>query len=123
MFQGRKTVSSSLGTSAEVQAEKFLVQQGLRPHARNYRCRLGEIDLIMQDADTLVFVEVRLRTNTRFSSAAESVDHRKQQKLLRAAQFYLQQHQLTESVQCRFDVVAFTGSRTIPEWIQNAFAG
>src|SRR5690606_39583494 len=51
MFQGRKTVSPSLGTSAEVQAEKFLAQQGLRTHARNYRCRLGEIDLIMQDAD------------------------------------------------------------------------
>jgi putative endonuclease len=123
MIHGRKSLTSSQGASAEALAEQFLTQQGLRMRTRNYRCRLGEIDLIMQDGATLVFVEVRLRTNTRFCSAAESVDSRKQQKLLRAAQFYLQQHRLTESAPCRFDVVAFTGSNAPPEWIQNAFAG
>lgn len=106
-------------------AEQFLQQQGLRTQGKNYRCRLGEIDLIMMHDETLVFVEVRLRTNPYFSSAAESVNGRKQQKIIRTAQIYLQQHQLSERVCCRFDVVtlAQTDPAATPEWIQNAFGG
>jgi putative endonuclease len=115
--------TSLQGNTAEMLAEKFLTQQGLRTLCKNYRCKLGEIDLIMMQGDTLVFVEVRLRSNSRFSSAAESVTGRKQQKIIRAAQVYLQQTQLTEQISCRFDVVALTRNEAnaIPEWIPNAF--
>src|SRR5690606_16286623 len=99
------------------------LRQGLRRRERNYRCKAGEIDLIMSQGDTLVFIEVRLRRNTRFASASESVDLRKQQKLIRAAQHYLMQHRLTDQVACRFDVVAFNHGLD-PEtitWLPNAF--
>ncbi|MFX7820786.1 YraN family protein, partial [Acinetobacter baumannii] len=69
----------------------YLQQQGLRLLERNWRCKAGEIDLIMQDDATLVFVEVRRRKNDRFGGAAASVTWHKQQKLIRAAQWYLQQ--------------------------------
>jgi putative endonuclease len=106
---------------AEERAAIFLQKQGLVIHTKNYRCKLGEIDLIMQHADTLVFVEVRLRTHQAFAGAAESVTIRKQQKIIKTAQYYLQQHQLTDKVNCRFDVVAF-GDSNIPEWIKDAFS-
>lgn len=116
---------AATGKAAETLAEQFLQRQGLRSLCKNYRCRIGEIDLIMMHDDTLVFVEVRLRTNPNFSSAAESVNGRKQQKIMRTAQLYLQQHQLSERVGCRFDVIALTRADPMatPEWIQNAFGG
>lgn len=119
----RTSDSNTKGEAAEALAEQFLQAQGLQTRARNYRCKVGEIDLIMQHGDTLVFVEVRLRNNPRFSQAAESVTWRKQQKIIRAAQVYLMQTRLTDSVICRFDVVALatTNSGAEPDWIQNAF--
>lgn len=117
-----KVPTLTKGDAAEALAEKFLVRQGLRTHCKNYRCRTGEIDLIMQHQDTLVFVEVRLRSNAQFCSAAESVDQRKQQKIMRTAQLYLQQKNLTDAVPCRFDVIALShADSSEPEWIQNAF--
>lgn len=111
------------GDTAEALAEKFLIAQGLRTQCKNYRCKLGEIDLIMMQGDTLIFVEVRLRNNPNFSTAAESVTARKQQKIIRAAQLYLQQKQLTDRIACRFDIVAFSDNHpdATPEWIPNAF--
>lgn len=88
--------------------------------AKNYRCKTGEIDLIMQQGETLVFIEVRLRSHRQFANAAESVTFAKQRKIIKTAQFYLQQHQLTDKINCRFDVIAF-GEDTVPEWIKNAF--
>jgi len=111
------------GQHAEQQAAEFLQQQGLKPLERNYRCRSGEIDLIMQEPEGLVFVEVRFRRHTHFGGAAASVDRNKQQKLLRAAQHYLQQKNAFDRP-CRFDVVAVTPGRDgTPEfeWIKNAF--
>lgn len=121
-----KTKGSSItsdGQRAEALAETYLKGQGLRPRARNYRCKAGEIDLIMTQDETLVFVEVRLRRNNRFASAAETVDGRKQQKLLRAAQHYLLQHRLTERVACRFDIIAFNRGLDVEAvtWLPNAF--
>jgi len=114
---------SERGQAAERRAEHYLKTQGLALRARNYRCKAGEIDLIMQDGQTLVFVEVRLRRRRGFASAAETLDERKQRKLMRAAQHYLLCHGLTDKLNCRFDLVAFdTGpgdSQT--QWIQNAF--
>ncbi|RYY74141.1 MAG: YraN family protein [Gammaproteobacteria bacterium] len=126
MFFTRKPPSEKLtipssGAMAEDHAEIFLKQQGLVIVAKNYRCKSGEIDLIMQHADTLVFVEVRLRTHQAFAGAAESVTIRKQQKIIKTAQYYLQQYQLTDKANCRFDVVAF-GENGTPEWIKNAFS-
>lgn len=107
------------GLAAEAAASRFLQQQGLTLVAQNYSCRFGEIDLIMRDTHTLVFVEVRLRSNLHFTSAADSIHHHKQQKLIRAAQHYLQQHDLNSP--CRFDVVLFNDSGfKAPHWIRNA---
>jgi putative endonuclease len=85
----------------------------------NFRCRFGEIDLIMHDGATLVFVEVRLRSNQKFGGAAASVTSAKQGRITRAAQIYLQQQ--SREMACRFDVVLLDGERNI-EWIKNAFA-
>ncbi|WP_310448229.1 YraN family protein [Thiobacillus sp.] len=111
-------LKSLLGQTAEARAEAFLVKQGLAPVARNWRCRFGEIDLIMQDGATRVFVEVRLRSRSDFGGAAASVTPAKQRKLLAAARQYLSGLQTLPL--CRFDVVALDGS-SAPDWIKNAF--
>ena len=108
-----------LGQTAEAHAERFLESQGLKRVARNWRCRFGEIDLIMRDQHTLVFVEVRMRSSANFGGAAASVTPVKQSKLLAAAKLYLSN--LAELPPCRFDVLALTHSGGKPEWIQNAF--
>ena len=91
----------------------------------NYRCKLGEIDLIMHDQDTIVFVEVRSRKQNRYGTALESVNRGKQQRLIRAAKYYLQKNKLTEQKPCRFDVVSVDNTHTLDElaiqWIPNAF--
>ncbi|NLO79422.1 MAG: YraN family protein [Xanthomonadaceae bacterium] len=106
------------GESAERRAERYLRAQGLRLLDRNYRSPHGEIDLIMQDGATLVFVEVRLRSNPRFGSGADSIDHRKRQRLLRTAEHYLQRQRRIPA--CRFDVVSLDGTGKI-HWIPDAF--
>ena len=94
--------------------------RGLQPVTRNYRCRGGEIDLIMRQGDTLVFVEVRYRARASHGGAASSVTQRKQHKIVLAARHYFKQHAINEASQaCRFDVIAFEGDQ--PYWIQNAF--
>jgi len=113
------SLSNKTGEQAEVSAEKYLRQQGLRLEAKNYTCRFGEIDLIMVDQETLVFVEVRLRNNSRFGGAAVTVDHRKQSKLIRSAEYYLQRRKGALPV-CRFDVIAFDSGNQV-NWIKNAF--
>ena len=123
MFFKRDTASTTdknSGAQAELRAEKFLQKHGLVTQAKNYRCKAGEIDLIMKQRDELIFVEVRLRSHRQFANAAESVTISKQQKIIKAAQHYLQEHQLTDSANCRFDVIAFS-EKSEPEWIQNAF--
>ena len=105
------------GTETEGIAAAFLEKRGLRLLERNYRCRGGEIDLIMEDGGTLVFVEVRLRRNESFGGAAASITAHKQDKLLHAAQHYLQR--LASQPPCRFDAVLSDGERL--EWIKDAF--
>lgn len=111
-------LKSQLGQSAEARAEAFLVARGLTLVARNWRCRFGEIDLIMQDGATRVFVEVRLRSRSDFGGAAASVTPAKQRKLAAAARQYLSTLKILPP--CRFDVVALA-SDAAPEWIRNAF--
>lgn len=106
------------GDEAENLALRYLRKAGLKPVSRNYHCRGGEIDLIMRDGDTLVFVEVRYRKNRHYGGAAASITPRKQQRIIVAAQHYLLS--LNEEPACRFDVVAIDEGEDI-QWIQNAF--
>jgi putative endonuclease len=120
------TTKQQAGDYAEQSACEFLEKNNLRLVQRNYLCRVGEIDLIMRDQETMVFVEVRYRTNPEFGTALESVTYQKQQRLIRAAQHYLQTHGLAEKIPCRFDVVALQSHRIEPiamEWVKNAFEG
>ena len=107
------------GEAAEKIAATFLQQQGLTLLEKNFRCKYGEIDLIMREGKTLVFVEVRLRSNNNFGGAAMSITPAKQQKLSRTAELYLQTH---GNCACRFDAILMqsTNINTI-EWIRNAF--
>lgn len=104
------------GQQAETLALSWLQQRGLVCVARNYRCRMGEIDLIMHDGTTLVFVEVRQRRSARFGGAATSITPAKQARLVRTAEHYL--HTLPSLPPCRFDAVLLDGQQP-PEWLQN----
>jgi putative endonuclease len=114
----------AIGFEAERLAGQFLTRQGLTPVAQNFRCRLGEIDLVMADQSHLVFVEVRYRASNRFSRASLTVDIHKQRKLIRTAALFLAKRQRYANSVVRFDVVAIDadeqGSNTI-EWIKDAF--
>ncbi|MCX8958228.1 YraN family protein [Erwinia psidii] len=108
------------GADCERHARYLLEQAGLTFVAANVRFRVGEIDLIMRDKTSWVFVEVRYRRNALFGGAAASVDRSKQQKLLKAAALWLQrQGESLETADCRFDVIAVTGANT--DWLPNAF--
>lgn len=111
----------STGKDAEKKAAEYLKRNGLKLLESNYHCRWGEIDLIMKDRAELVFIEVRLRTHQTYGGATSSVDTRKQKKLIKTAQHYLQQHNPNSF--CRFDVIAFEGSAagTEPIWYKDAF--
>ncbi|MDJ0805555.1 MAG: YraN family protein [Gammaproteobacteria bacterium] len=108
------------GNSAEQQARRHLERQGLKLLSTNYRCKRGEVDLIMWDRETLVFVEVRYRKSDRYGSAVETVTSLKQNRLIFAARQYLQENRT--DAPCRFDVVGITGRNADQvEWIKNAF--
>jgi putative endonuclease len=108
----------AIGADKERLARAYLEDQGLRLVASNYRCRRGEIDLVMRDASTLVFVEVRFRASDRFGGAAASVGPAKQMRLTAAASHFLQRKSL--NLPCRFDVIAIGAGDRI-DWIQDAF--
>jgi len=109
-----------LGSEAEHFARQFLQNRGLKFANSNYACRYGEIDLVMYDEDVIVFVEVRYRSHSDFGSAVESVDNRKQKKLIRAATHYLQAHDLLD-VPARIDVVGIHAlDERAVEWIADA---
>lgn len=118
--------SNRVGQQAEDLALNFLTQQGLSLVARNFRCRAGEIDLIMRDHQCLTFIEVRYRKSSRFGGSAESVTHQKQQKIIRCAEYYLHQEKQNRDQDCRFDVIAIypsdTGQSPLQfDWIKDAF--
>lgn len=112
--------TGTTGKAAEQIACRYLEARGLALRERNYRCRGGEIDLIMQTGNQLVFVEVRYRRHSRYGSPAESVTATKQARVISAARHYLQR--LPVELDCRFDVVAISGSRGEQiDWIPDAF--
>lgn len=112
----RRTAKQVAGQAGEDAALEHLRKSGLRLVERNFRCKAGEIDLIMQEGGTLVFVEVRKRSNPHFGGAAASVTWQKQRRLIRAAQFYLLRFR--DPPPCRFDVVALEAGQI--NWLRNA---
>lgn len=115
---------SRKGAHYEAEALTFLQEQGLTLVQANYRCKLGEIDLVMQDSLGLVFVEVRYRQQSSHGSAIATVDYHKQRKIRNAARQFLLFHRLHERVSCRFDVIGLdhkTAGKPSIHWIKNAF--
>lgn len=116
------TARRIVGNRAERQALHYLVREGLKPVARNFRSRGGEIDLIMLHGDCLTFVEVRYRTSARFASPAPTVDRHKQRKIVRTAAMFIARRPHYAGLAMRFDVVAITGGKdSTIKWIRDAF--
>lgn len=107
------------GAEGEAMAAAFLIGKGLEVLARNYRCRLGEIDIVARDGPTTVFVEVRQRASSAFGGAAASITAAKRQRLLKAARHYLSR--LRTLPACRFDALLIEGDPPRIEWLRNAF--
>ncbi|UTY57262.1 YraN family protein [Massilia sp. erpn] len=110
-----RTSQQLTGQASEDAALEHLLGQGLQLVERNFRCKVGELDLIMRDGSALVFVEVRRRASKRFGGAAASITPAKQQRMLRAAQFYLLRCQPLPP--CRFDVIAIDGGELV--WLRH----
>ncbi len=112
------------GASAERMAEAYLEGQGLILLQRNFQCQLGEIDLIMEHGESVVFVEVRFRKSSLFGSAAETVTRSKQRKIANAARHYLLHNKPAQHRPLRFDVIGImpkdTGGYDY-DWLPNAF--
>jgi putative endonuclease len=115
-----RTRAIARGTAGELQARAFLEASGMQLIEAGWRCRLGELDLIMRDRDVLVFVEVRARGQGGTVSARESVDWRKQKKFIRAARAWMAANPEANLLPARFDVVAIDGTGL--EWITDAFS-
>ncbi|WP_071662694.1 YraN family protein [Candidatus Rickettsiella isopodorum] len=130
----RTLPTKKLGNQIEALVCDYLRQRKLKFIERNYQCRLGEIDLIMSDQSTLVFIEVRYRQRHHFGSSLESVNLIKQNKIIKTAEYYLLSQQLSEKITCRFDVVGVKPptnkllgnisklDSAQVEWIKNAFS-
>ena len=117
-----RTEKQIAGDRAEALAIRLIGQAGLQVLERNYRVRGGEIDCIALDGETLVFVEVRSRKNSRFGGAAASIDMRKQQRIIHAAQIYLMKHPRHANRPCRFDCILLDSlNDDQQEWIKDAF--
>ncbi len=111
-----------LGKEGERLAEQYLKKKGYKIVERNYRCRGAELDLIVLDRRVIVFVEVKTRTGRGFGSPFEAVEFRKQQKMIQAAQYFLNEKKLHQR-DARFDVVGISwpGGEPVVEHIENAF--
>lgn len=108
------------GLEVEQLARRHLEARGLKTIARNYHCRWGELDLVMEDASQVVFVEVRYRRNNNFGGATASVTMAKQQRLARAAMHFLARSGLAHR-NVRFDIVAVEGEAREVDWLVDAF--
>jgi len=115
-LSGNETACQITGAAGEARALAYLQEQGLMLVEQNFRCKTGEIDLVMRQGQTLVFVEVRARAGNRYGGAAASVTPAKQRRLIRAAQYYLQRFRAVPP--CRFDVVAIDAG--VMSWLKNA---
>lgn len=114
----------NFGQQAEQKALTFLQTNGLKLLEKNFNCRHGEIDIIMQEGNDIVFVEVRGRKQKEFGSAAESINQNKIKKIVQTAAYYLQKNKLLYKVSSRFDIMAihFISNHWQYEWIKDAFS-
>jgi putative endonuclease len=119
---GANTGKLLLGQEGERLAERYLQKKGYKLVERNYRCAVGELDLIVLDRRVVVFVEVKTRTGHGFGSPLEAVEFRKQRKMIQTAQFFLSAKGLQQR-EARFDVIgiSWTGREPVVEHIENAF--
>ncbi|HBD12423.1 MAG TPA: YraN family protein [Porticoccaceae bacterium] len=115
-------LSLKRGAVAEQRACALAEASGLTIRARNYRTKLGEIDIIAEDKRTIVFIEVRLRRRGKFGSAGESITVNKQRRIIRAAQWFLQREPVDPAQDCRFDAMCLNDDDDSIEWIKNAFS-
>lgn len=116
--------TTQTGKITENFAAEYLALQRLTLIDQNFHSKYGEIDLIMLDGETYVFVEVKYRKNNNYGGGLMAVSHSKQEKIRFCAKFYLQQKQLNEyNTPCRFDIVALEGNIRKPkiDWLKNAF--
>jgi len=123
-MQGRIIDRQRIGQSAESIAAQFLEAQGVKLLLRNYRRRLGELDLVARQGDTLMIVEVRTRASNRYGGAAESVDFYKRRRIVRASLQLLQQRRDLALLRARFDVIVVSeldSKQPRVEWIKHAF--
>jgi putative endonuclease len=119
----RRALPADIGKRSEQAACQFLQENKIKIVDKNYRCRFGEIDIIGLSEHHLVFFEVRHRQSNKFGSAAETVDTRKQQRIILTARHYLGRGKYTE-LPCRFDVIevmAKTSGELSFNWLDNAF--
>jgi putative endonuclease len=117
---------SAVGQHWEDVASRYLAAQGIEILARSYACRFGEIDLVGRDGQSILLIEVRARKSSRFGSAVDSIDRRKQAKLLKAAGYFLMRHPECSGAALRIDVVAIdriASARPEIRWVKNALAG
>ena len=109
------------GDLGEALALNFLRQHNLLLVEKNYRTKMGEIDLIMFDGQQIIFVEVKLRRSTHYGFAQEQVTSSKQLKIIKTAQYFLLKHKKWQQFPARFDIVAINQKNATPEWLQGAF--
>ena len=111
-----------IGAKQESIALKFLQQKGLKLITKNFRSKIGEIDLIMHDTTQIIFIEVRYRNLKSHGTPAETVNYTKQQKIIKTSTIYLIQNNLYDKVNIRFDIISINNDPVSPiEWIKNAF--
>lgn len=114
-------MSQQIGLIAEMRAQKYLVGEGLHFLTNNYHCRWGEIDLIMMDKATLVFVEVRSRVSEGYGGALGSITAQKQKKIIKTASHYMAVKKLHNTHSARFDVLCIQGVSSEIQWVKDAF--
>lgn len=115
-------ITQQTGQRAEQKALTYLISKGLESVTQNYRCRLGEIDLIMQEGSYLVFVEVRARSNINFGGGLASITYAKRQKIIKATSHFLMINKSMQHRPIRFDVVSIDGKTEAITWIKDAFS-
>ncbi|MDP6183314.1 MAG: YraN family protein [Gammaproteobacteria bacterium] len=120
----KRFLPGSIGAEFEKSAESYLNGQGLRTITRNYRCRLGEIDLIMDDGDFVIFVEVRYRYNHSYGNPLETITSAKQKRIIGATTRFLSCNPELQNRPCRFDAVGISDNDGHPEydWVKDAFS-
>lgn len=120
LSQLKARLAAQRGADTEARAAAHLIRQGLRLVARNWRCALGELDVVMADGETLVIVEVRARQHQSHGGALQSIDAKKRGKLLRTTLAFTQAHPEWDDAPIRFDVVSFEADDQ-GRWLRNAF--